>query len=202
MRSKLYQYAEELNAKSLTPADYCVMCVGCDFDEPGNADHIHNEIKDVMEDRFGLGNKVQYVNAAYRINDFYEHMEDLHRLNGEIATVEHFIEEQKKETPDYNEDAYRADMGKKKLPKGFPKRKINKILVDKEGNPKLDDEGNPKRSFWKKKLPTNIDDARKELKETEEKIKELEEANLDERFLKVVFIVLDRPSDATRVLTE
>jgi hypothetical protein len=40
------------------------------------------------------------------------------------------------------------------------------------------------------------------LKEIEEKIKELEEANLDERFLKVVFIILDRPSDATRVLTE
>jgi hypothetical protein len=78
MRSKLYQYAEELNAKSLTPADYCVMCVGCDFDEPGNADHIHNEVKDVMEGRFGLGNKVQYVNAAYRINDFYENLEQLH----------------------------------------------------------------------------------------------------------------------------
>lgn len=123
-------------------------------------------------------------------------------MNGEIAIVEHFIDEQKKENPDYNEDSYRADMVKKKLPKTFPRRKINKILVDKEGNQKVDDEGKPKRSFWKKKCPTNIDDARKELKEVEEKIKELEEAKLDERFLKVVFIVLDRPSDATRVLSE
>jgi len=125
-------------------------------------------------------------------------------LNGEIATVDHFIEEQKKETPDYNEDAYRADMDKKTKdkPKGFPKRKINKRLVDSEGNPKLDDEGKVKRSFWKKKGPTNIDHAREELKEVEERIKELEEANLDERFLNVVFIILDRPSDASRVLSE
>lgn len=81
-------------------------------------------------------------------------------MNGEIATVEHFIEEQKKETPDYNEDSYRADMDAKKKPKGFPKRKIKKILKDKEGNVQEDSEGNPKRSFWNKKVPTNIDDAR------------------------------------------
>jgi len=31
------------------------MCVGCEFDEPGNADFILDEVKEVMEDRFGLG---------------------------------------------------------------------------------------------------------------------------------------------------
>jgi hypothetical protein len=122
-------------------------------------------------------------------------------LNGEVALVDYFIEEQKKEQPDYNEDAYRADMVKKKLPKGFPKRKINKILIDKEtGEPKLDNDGNPKRSYWSKKMATNIDEAKAELKECEDNIKEIEEANLDERFLGVVFIVLDRPSDASRIL--
>jgi hypothetical protein len=58
MRKSLYRYAEELNAKSLTPADYCVMCVGCDFEEPGNADLILSDVKEVMEERFGLGEKV------------------------------------------------------------------------------------------------------------------------------------------------
>ena len=92
-------------------------------------------------------------------------------------------------------------MVKRRLPRGFPKRIINTKLVDKEGNPILDGEGNQKKSFFRRKLPIDIDDARKELKEIDEKIKEIEEANLGERFLNVIFIVLDRPSDATRVLT-
>jgi len=32
--------------------------MGCEFDEPGNADHITDTVKEVMEDRFGLGGKV------------------------------------------------------------------------------------------------------------------------------------------------
>lgn len=36
MRKKLFAMAEELNAKSLTPADYCVMAMGTDFDDNGS----------------------------------------------------------------------------------------------------------------------------------------------------------------------
>jgi hypothetical protein len=71
-------------------------------------------------------------------------------------------------------------MAKEKVPKGFPKTK------------------DPEKRCGKK--PVNIDETRTELAEVEEKIKDLENANLDDRFLKVVFVVLERPSDASRVL--
>jgi hypothetical protein len=34
------------------------MAIGCEFDEPGNADFIHNDVKEVMEGRFQMGAKV------------------------------------------------------------------------------------------------------------------------------------------------
>jgi hypothetical protein len=71
-----------LNAKSLTPADYCLMCIGCEFDEPGNADFIDTEVKEVMEGRFKMGEKVQYTNAAYDISDFYAVTSKFNELNG------------------------------------------------------------------------------------------------------------------------
>jgi hypothetical protein len=36
MRKKLFAKAEELNAKSLTPADYCIMAMGTDFEDNGS----------------------------------------------------------------------------------------------------------------------------------------------------------------------
>jgi hypothetical protein len=66
------------------------------------------------------------------------------------------------------------------VPKGFPKKK------------------NPEKRC--SKIPINLDETKKELEEIEEKIKDLENANLDDRFLKTVFIIVDRPSDASRVI--
>lgn len=82
MRSKLYDYAEQLNAASLTPADYCVQVIGCELEDAGNADSIFNEVKEVMQDRFGLGEKVQYVNAAYNTSDFYALSAKFNEING------------------------------------------------------------------------------------------------------------------------
>jgi len=58
MRKRLYMLAEELNAKSLTPADYCVMIRNCDFDDNGSEESILAEVKEVFENRYNLGNKV------------------------------------------------------------------------------------------------------------------------------------------------
>jgi hypothetical protein len=71
-------------------------------------------------------------------------------------------------------------MALEKVPKGFPKRK------------------NPEKRC--SKMPINIDETKKELEEVEERINDLENANLDERFLKTVFIIVERPSDASRVI--
>jgi hypothetical protein len=67
-----------------------------------------------------------------------------------------------------------------KLPRGFPKRK------DKE-----------KRCG---SMPIDIEAVRTELEEVQDKIKELETANLSERFFGVVFCIVDRPSDANKVI--
>ena len=36
MRKRLFYMAQKLNAESLTPADYCVMVMGCDFEDNGS----------------------------------------------------------------------------------------------------------------------------------------------------------------------
>jgi len=58
MRKRLFALAEELNAKSLTPADYCIMAMGTDFEDNGNSDAILNEIKEVFDNKWNLGNKI------------------------------------------------------------------------------------------------------------------------------------------------
>jgi hypothetical protein len=97
MRKKLFAMAEELNAKSLTPADYCIMINGCDFDDNGNEEAILGEIKEVFDNRFNAGGKVQYINAAYDIANFYEVSSRYNTLNKEIALVEFYIEQRKTE---------------------------------------------------------------------------------------------------------
>jgi len=163
MRKKLFALAEELNAKSLTPADYCIMGLGMDFEDAGNSESMLAEIKEVFDNKWNMGDKVQYINPAYDIENFYEVSAKYNNLNKEIALVEYYIESRKTETekdseelksPDYNEDAYRAECDEKKQPRGFPKRKI-------EGK-------------WCAKEPINIDEARNELKDVEEQIKEIE----------------------------
>lgn len=57
LRKKLFATAEQLNAESLTPADYCVMAfTGQDFENVGDEESMEKEIKDVFEERFKLGN--------------------------------------------------------------------------------------------------------------------------------------------------
>jgi hypothetical protein len=134
MRKKLFAMAEELNAKSLTPADYCVMVMNCDFDDNGSEQTIHAEIKDVFNSKFNnMGEKIQYINAAYDIENFYEVSSRFNTLNKDIALVEYYIESRKTEKekdseelkdPEYNEDKYRAECDEKKQPRGFPKRKV------------------------------------------------------------------------------
>ena len=55
---------------------------------------------------------------------------------------------------------------------------------------------------FRKREPINIDEVRNELNALEEQIKEIETQNLCEKFLGVVFVVLDRPSDASRVINK
>ena len=106
---------------------------------------------------------VMGIKSTDDIENFYEVSSRFNALNKEIAMVEYYIESRKTETekdseelksPDYNEDAYRAECEEKKQPRGFPKRKI-------EGK-------------WCAKEPINIDEARNELKDVEEQIKEIE----------------------------
>lgn len=111
-------------------------------------------------------------------------------LQGRIALVEYYISKQKEEDDSYNEDSYRAAMapeeeGKKvKVPKGFPKMK------------------DPEGGFCAGKIPIDIDAQRDQLKEVEAQIEALENANLAERFLGVVFIIFERPSHATKVIAK
>jgi hypothetical protein len=186
MRFQLIKNAEVLNSKSLTPADYCIMGMGMDFEEPGNADHINEKIKEYFEENYQMGSKIQYTNAAYNIGEFYSTSTRYNDLNGQIALVEYYIEQRKtdKENPDpeYNEDKYREDLGAEEVPKGFPKAKIPGKLCG--------------------KAPINIDEARNELKEVEETIKSLESEDLGDRFLGIVFIIVERPTDASRVLNQ
>ena len=100
--------------------------------------------------------------------------------------MEYYIEQQKKSEenprPDYDEAAYLEECEAEKQPKGFPKRKA-------EGK-------------WCSKVPINLYEAKNELTEVNEKISELESADLHDRFLGIVFIVVERPSDASRILGE
>ena len=57
-------------------------------------------------------------------------------------------ETKEKKSPDYNEDAYRAECGEKRQPKGFPKKKVPGKLCA--------------------RAPIDIDAARKELEEVTE----------------------------------
>jgi hypothetical protein len=91
LRRQLYLKAEQLNAKSLTAADYCIMIMNCSFEDNGNSELIFNDVKEVMQERFEIGDKVQYTNAAYDINDFYECSASVTELNGYIGIVEHYI---------------------------------------------------------------------------------------------------------------
>ena len=90
------------------------------------------------------------------------------------------VEQQKEENEAYDEEAYKTDMASDKLPKGFPKRKDKSKKCG--------------------SMPIDIDAVRTELEETQEKITELETANLGERFLGVVFCIVERPSDASKVI--
>lgn len=110
-----------------------------------------------------MGHKIQYINVAYDIENFYEVSSRFNTLNKEIALVEYYIQSRKTELkkgtdelkdPDYDEEKYRAECEQKKQPRGFPKRKF-------EGK-------------WCKKEPINIDEARNELKDVEVEIKDLE----------------------------
>ena len=123
MRKKLFAMAEELNAKSLTPADYCIMAMGTEFDDAGNSESMLAEVKEVFDNKWNMGSKVQYINAAYDIENFYEVSSRFNSLNKEIAMVEYYIESRKTETekdseelkdPDYNEDKYRSECEEKK----------------------------------------------------------------------------------------
>lgn len=133
MRWRLYNLAEELNAKALTPADYCIAAfTGQDFSDCGDSQVILEEVKEVFEDRFQKGSKVQYINAAYNIQTFYEVSERFNELNKDIAMIEYYISQRKtekdKETgelenPDYNEDTYKEECESEKQPRGFPSKK-------------------------------------------------------------------------------
>ena len=48
MRKRLYDFAEQLNAKALTPADYCIAAFGTDFSDNGDSEVILNEVKEVF----------------------------------------------------------------------------------------------------------------------------------------------------------
>mgnify|MGYP006952861490 CR=1 FL=1 len=87
-------------------------------------------------------------------------------------------ESKEPEEPDYNEEAYRAECEADKQPKGFPTRKTGIC----------------------KKEPINLDEAKTELEEVKGEIKEIEESNLKDRFLGVVFIIMEKPSDCTYIL--
>ena len=183
MRWRLYATAEQLNAKSLTPADYCIAAfTGQDFEDCGDSAGILQKVKDVFEERFQRGEKVQYINAAYDIQQFYAVSARFNELNKDIAMVNYYIADRKaKKDPidqDYNEDAYRTDCEAEKQPKGFPSRKTGMC----------------------KKEPINLDEAKTELEEVKGQIKEIEEQNLNERFLGVVFIIMEKPSDCTFIL--
>jgi len=186
MRFQLIKNAEILNSKSLTPADYCIMGMNMDFEEPGNADHIHEKIKEYFEENYQMGSKIIYTNAAYNIGEFYSTSTRYNDLNGQIALVEYYIEQRKTDKedpqPDYNEDKYREELGAEKVPEGFPKAKVPGKLCG--------------------KAPINIDEARNELKEVEETIKSLESEDLGDRFLGIVFIIVERPTDASKVLNQ
>lgn len=84
---------------------------------------MEKEIKDVFEERFKLGNQIQYINAAYDIGNFYEVSSKFNSLNKDIALVEYYIktraaeedeETKEKKDPDYNEDKYRAECDEKR----------------------------------------------------------------------------------------
>ena len=85
LRFQLIKNAEVLNSKSLTPADYCIMGMGMDkndFEDPGNADHINETIKEYFEKNYQMGSKIQYTNAAYDIGEFYNLSTRYNDLNG------------------------------------------------------------------------------------------------------------------------
>lgn len=161
MRWRLYGQAEILNAKALTPADYCIAAfTGQDFEDSGDSENILQKVKEVFEERFSRGEKVQYVNAAYNISNFYEVSERYAEINKDIAMVNYYINKRKtaknKETdeledPDYNEDSFRADSQAEKQPKGFPKKKAGP-------------------GFCAKKVPLDLDALNAELEEVKGQI--------------------------------
>lgn len=118
MRWRLYALAELLNSKALTPADYCIAAFGTDFSDNGDSEVILQEVKEVFEERFKRGDKVQYINAAYNIQTFYEVSARYNELHKDIAMVQYYIANRKTEkkkdsedleNPDYNEESYKAE---------------------------------------------------------------------------------------------
>ena len=185
IKTKIWQNINELDQAAFTPSDFCIMGQNIGFEAGAGPKEIEEGIKAFLNDNFeGLGEKVVYVNPAYKIGEFYKvstRYTELTKLNTILNAYK-----EKHELSDEQMQEY-ADMGET-APEDYPR--INTSCGGKCGA-----------------RPVTMTEVKEELTEVEEKIAAFEKQATDdadpeeqrEKFTGIVFIVFQNPQDCLRV---
>lgn len=121
LRRQLLTKAQALDRDAYTPADYCLMgtnMVFDDYSQPAIEDHL----KEYFRDRFEL--EIVYVNAAYKIDDFYKVSEKYNLLQKKKGIVEFFCEENNITKDDYKQNVASS-------PEDYPRWKVGSMPCSK-----------------------------------------------------------------------
>lgn len=184
IKTKLWQKISELDQSAFTPSDYCIMGSNMDFDGY-SPEAIKKGVVEYFNDNYdGMGDKIVYVNPAYKIGEFYKLSTRYTELNKQKMMLALF-----KQSGEYSDDQMQefVDLGDS-APEDYPK--IKKGLCGK-----------------KPLITSEVDD---EIKDVEAQIAEFEKQASDgddnddskqqEAFTGIVFIVFKNPQDCLRVM--
>ena len=73
MKTKIRQNIDELDHTAFTPSDFCIMAHNVDFKQGAGPQEIEEGFRSFFNKNFdGIGDRIVYVNPAYKIGEFYE----------------------------------------------------------------------------------------------------------------------------------
>lgn len=107
-----------MDQATFTPSDFCIMGENISFEEGAGPEDIKNGLTNFFNEKFdGLGDKIVYVNPAYRIGKFYKVSARYTELMKLKTILEAF-----KEKHDLSDDQMQeyADMGET-APEDYPR---------------------------------------------------------------------------------
>ena len=85
-----------LDQATFTPSDFCIMGSNIGFDAGAGPEDIKEGLKNFFNENFeGLGEKIVYVNPAYKIGEFYKVSERYTELTKLNTILEAFKEKHK-----------------------------------------------------------------------------------------------------------